>query len=231
MGSVWQLTDWPLLLSLNGEPPPLRSISGQPLRVYGRRLVRMKLDEVPVCFHFYVCVVSYPVILICRLLLQGYKVNVDSPDACTLRIPAGREARMVRHGSLCSAPAPPGLIAPTFNPVYYTMLTDGLWKATLDSTSPSRKTWFGTSETKGRPFAWGLGKWKDHGNDFLTCSDGSKRILTDQWRQSADPCAKVDSFVGRAIFKLRQSPQVKDFQAKETNFARGQAGRSGIELS
>ena len=73
--------DWPLL-PLNGEPPPLRSISGQPLHVYGRRLIRMKLDEVPVCLHFYVCEVPYPVISVARLLLQGYKVSMESPDAC-----------------------------------------------------------------------------------------------------------------------------------------------------
>ena len=42
------------LLPLNGEPPPLRSTSGQPLHVYGRRLIRMTLDGVPVCF--YLCV-------------------------------------------------------------------------------------------------------------------------------------------------------------------------------
>ena len=49
-GGEWQL------LPSNGEPPPLRSISGQPLHVYGRRFIRMTLDGVPVCFHFYVCV-------------------------------------------------------------------------------------------------------------------------------------------------------------------------------
>ena len=44
-------SEWPLL-PLNGEPPPLRSISGQPLHVYGRRLIRMTLDGFPACFHF-----------------------------------------------------------------------------------------------------------------------------------------------------------------------------------
>ena len=60
--------EWPLL-PLNGDPPPLRSISGQPLHVYGRRFIHMSLDGVPVCFHFYMCVC---VILIRRFLLQGY---------------------------------------------------------------------------------------------------------------------------------------------------------------
>ena len=73
-GGEWQL------LPSNGEPPPLRSISGQPLHVYGRRFIRMTLDCVPVCFHFYVCVrdVPYPVISVAKLLLQGFKVNMDS---------------------------------------------------------------------------------------------------------------------------------------------------------
>ena len=58
--------EWPLL-PLNGEPPALRSISGQPVHVYGRRLILMTLDGVPVCFHFYVCDV-----LIRLYLLRGY---------------------------------------------------------------------------------------------------------------------------------------------------------------
>ena len=61
-GGEWQL------LPSNGEPPPLRSISGQPLHVYGRRFIRMTLDGVPVCFHFYVCVMF----LIRWFLLQSY---------------------------------------------------------------------------------------------------------------------------------------------------------------
>ena len=59
--------EWPLL-PLNSDPPPLRSISGQPLHVYGRRFIRISLDGVPVCFYFYVCVM----LLIRRFLLQGY---------------------------------------------------------------------------------------------------------------------------------------------------------------
>ena len=88
-----------------------------------------------------VCVCDpYPAISVARLLLQGYKVNMDSPDTCTLRTPDGQDARVVRHGSLVSlcpklgpfneydfahlcnefhaqfnSEAPPGLMA-TFNP-------------------------------------------------------------------------------------------------------------------
>ena len=47
-----------------------------------------------------VCHVPYPVISVAKLLLQGYKVNMGSPDTCTLRTPDGQEARVVRHGSL-----------------------------------------------------------------------------------------------------------------------------------
>ena len=131
------------MLPLDGELPPLRSISGQPLHVYGRRLIRMTLDGAPTRFHFYVCDVPYPVIPVARLLLQGYKVNMNSPDTCTLTTPDGQEARIVRHGSLLflcpqldsfneydfaplcnefhaqfNSETPPGLMA-TFTPVYH----------------------------------------------------------------------------------------------------------------
>ena len=137
----------------------------------------MKLDEVPVCFHFYVCEVPYPVISVARLLLQGYKVSMESPDACMLKIPDGREARIVRHGSLLflcpqldkfdefsfaplcndfhaqfSAPAPPGLIAPTFNPVYYHADRWVVKGNTLIRLHPrARKTLFVPTGTKDRP--------------------------------------------------------------------------------
>ena len=136
-------SEWPLL-PLNGEPPPLRSISGQPLHVYGRRLIRMTLDGVPTCFHSYVCDVPYPVVSVARLLLQGYKVNMNSPYTCTLfdntrwTRSTDCSARLLLFlcpqldsfneydfAPLCNefhaqfnSETPPGLMA-TFTPVYY----------------------------------------------------------------------------------------------------------------
>ena len=251
--------DWPLL-PLNGEPPPLRSISGQPLHVYGRRLIRMKLDEVPVCFHFYVCEVPYPVISVARLLLQGYKVSMESPDACMLKIPDGREARIVRHGSLLflcpqldkfdefsfaplcndfhaqfSAPAPPGLIAPTFNPVYYHADRWVLKGHTLIRLHPrARKTLFVPTGTKDRPLD--IDTLASERVTEMTFSDGSKKTFTDDWRRSDDPCAKVDSFVGRTIFKLSSKPTGHRISGKTSTLSEPlreskEARRPGVELS
>ena len=226
--------DWPLL-PLNGEPPPLRSISGQPLHVYGRRLIRMKLDEVPVCFHFYVCV-PYPAISVARLLLQGYKVSMESPDACMLKIPDGREARIARHGSLLflcpqldkfdefsfaplcndfhaqfSAPAPPGLIAPTFNPVYYHADRWVLIGNTLIPLHPrARKTLFVPTGTKDRPLD--IDTLASERVTEMTFSDGSKKTFTDDWRRSDDPCAKVDicwSHDLQTFFQTHRSPNFR----------------------
>ena len=47
-------SEWPLL-PLTGKAPPLRSISGQPLTVFGRRLVKVDFEGQPCFLHFYVC--------------------------------------------------------------------------------------------------------------------------------------------------------------------------------
>ena len=44
-------SDWPLL-PLTGRAPPLRSISGQPLTVFGRRIVKMNFDGQDSFLHF-----------------------------------------------------------------------------------------------------------------------------------------------------------------------------------
>ena len=49
---------WPLL-PLTGKPPPLKSISGQPLNVYGRKLVELEMDGSTFWLRFYVCDVPY----------------------------------------------------------------------------------------------------------------------------------------------------------------------------
>eukprot|EP00439_Symbiodinium_sp_Y106_P082471 s1297_g21.t2 len=56
------------LLPLTGKAPPLRSISGQSLTVYGRRLVKVDFEGQPCFLHFYVCDVPYCVVSVGRLL-------------------------------------------------------------------------------------------------------------------------------------------------------------------
>ena len=50
---------WPLL-PITGVKPPLRSVTGQPLKIYGRKLVRMKSGDCEFYLHFYVTDIDYP---------------------------------------------------------------------------------------------------------------------------------------------------------------------------
>ena len=61
--------------ALNGQV--LRSISGQPVTVFGRRLVKMNFASQHSFLHFYVCD-AYCVISVGRLLRQGYSVQLSS---------------------------------------------------------------------------------------------------------------------------------------------------------
>ena len=60
-------SEWPLL-PLTGKAAPLRSISGQPLTVFGRRLVKVDFEGQP--WHFYVCDVPYCVVSVGRLAVR-----------------------------------------------------------------------------------------------------------------------------------------------------------------
>ena len=91
-------SEWPLL-PLTGKPPPLRSISGQPLTVYGRRLVKVDFDGQPCFLHFYVCDVPYCVVSVGRLLRQGFQVSMTK-ESQVLSTPEGRQVPILRHGSL-----------------------------------------------------------------------------------------------------------------------------------
>ena len=91
-------SDWPLL-PLTGRAPPLRSISGQPLIVFGRRIVKMNFDGQDSFLHFYVCDVPYCVVSVGRLLRQGYSVQLSSEEHSLVN-PEGCCIPVERHGSL-----------------------------------------------------------------------------------------------------------------------------------
>jgi len=170
----------------------------------------------------YVCDVPYPVISVARLLLQGYKVNVDSPDTCTLRTPDGQEARVVRQGSLlflCSEPEPfneydfaplcnefhaqfksevPAGLPATFNPVYHHADRWVLKDNMLIRLHPrARKTFFVANGMQDRPVP--VEDLASRRVTDIELADGTKRTFTDNWRTSDDPCARVDAFKGRTI--------------------------------
>ena len=53
--------EWPLL-PITGVKPPLRSVTGQPLKIYGRKLVGMKSGDCEFYLHFYVTDIDYPLV-------------------------------------------------------------------------------------------------------------------------------------------------------------------------
>ena len=138
------------------------------------------------------------------------------------------------HAQL-SAPAPPGLIAPTFNPVYYHADRWVLKGNTLIRLHPrARKTLFVPTGTKDRPLD--IDTLASERVTEMTFSDGSKKTFTDDWRRSDDPCAKVDSFVGRTIFKLSSKPTGHRISGKTSTLSEPlreskEARRPGVELS
>ena len=63
-------SEWPQL-PLAWKAPPLGRFSGQPLTVYGRRLVNVDFEGQSCFLQFYVCDVPYCVVSIGRLLRHG----------------------------------------------------------------------------------------------------------------------------------------------------------------
>ena len=79
--------EWPLL-PITGVKPPLRRVTGQPLKIYGRKLVGMKSGNCEVYLHFYVTDIDYPLVSVGRLLNQGYQVELSSEEM-VLKSPCG----------------------------------------------------------------------------------------------------------------------------------------------
>ena len=90
--------EWPLL-PITGTKPPLRSVTGQPLKIYGRKLVGMRSGDCAFYLHFYVTDIEYPVVSVGRLLNQGYQVELSSEEM-VLKSPCGSKIPLHRHGSL-----------------------------------------------------------------------------------------------------------------------------------
>ena len=232
-------SEWPLL-PLSGKPPPLRSISGQPLTVYGRRLVKLDFDGQPCFLHFYVCDVPYCVVSVGRLLRQGFQVTMTR-ESQVLSTPDGSQVPIVRQGSLLFLRPTLGafnkdefvevcnllhdsnehgtLIAPTqFNPVYYNADRWELSGNTLTRIHKrSRATFFSPEGTKDRPVE--LESLADERVTYLTYEDGRKETLHDNWRTSKDPKGKSSGrFVGRTVFKLSSKSTGRRLAGKQSTF-------------
>ena len=93
----------------NGCPPdfapkfpllrPLKSISGQTLNIYGRKLVAFEIEGKRLGLTFSVCDAHYSVVSVARLLQQGCKAILTS-ECSRLEGPSGEVMPMVRYGSL-----------------------------------------------------------------------------------------------------------------------------------
>ena len=66
--------EWPIL-PINGSKPPLRSVTGQPLHVYGRKLVGLKAGDVDFFLHFYVTDIDYPLVSVVDFLFRVTQLN------------------------------------------------------------------------------------------------------------------------------------------------------------
>ena len=87
------------LLQLDEKAPSLKSISGQTLNIYGRKLVAFETEGKRLRLNFYVCDVPYSVISVARILQQGCKATLSS-EGSRLEGPSGESTPVVKYGSL-----------------------------------------------------------------------------------------------------------------------------------
>ena len=205
-------SEWPLL-PLTGKAPPLRSISGQPLTIFGRRLVKVDFEGQSCFLHFYVCDVPYCVVSVGRLLRSGFDVNLSSRNPNTLSTPDGHKVPIIRHGSLlflrptlapfnkdefevvCNTfhgmSAQGTLVAPTFTPTFKPVVQYHIDKWELSGNTltrihkRARATFFSPEGTKDRPVD--LKDLSDERVTYFEYADGRKETLTDNWRKSENP--------------------------------------------
>ena len=91
------------LLQLDEKAPPLKSISGQTLNIYGRKRFAFEIEGKRLWLNIYVCDVPYSVISVARLLQQGCKATLSS-EGSRLEGPSGESMPVVRYGSLLLVP-------------------------------------------------------------------------------------------------------------------------------
>ena len=63
--------DYPLL-PVGKDPPKHRSLTGKPLNILGRKLVKYDAAGVSLFVNYYVCDVPFCLVSVARMLLQGY---------------------------------------------------------------------------------------------------------------------------------------------------------------
>ena len=228
--------EWPLL-PITGVKPPLRSVTGQPLKIYGRKLVGMK----------------YSLVSVGRLLNQGYQVELSSEEM-VLKSPCGSKFPLHRHGSLLfmkpSLPlfnsvgyepvcvtfhgkfkpkisestsnknTPKDLVAPTsgFKPIYYhadRWYFDTSRNVLIRYHKRQRKNLFTPEGPSDRPVE--LEKIAQLRETFVTFEDKTEQVIEDDWRTSDDPKRALDKFwKGRTEFTLISVPTGKRLEGKQS---------------
>ena len=93
--------EWPLL-PLHGVTPNLKSVTGEPLTVYGKRIVGLSLNGTICHLQFYVCDVHLAVVSVSRLLSQGFTTHL-SPTTMTLTASNGTVIEIHRKGHVLLA--------------------------------------------------------------------------------------------------------------------------------
>ena len=90
--------DYPLL-PVGKNPPKLRSVTGKPLNIIGRKLIRYDASGVTFFANFCVCDVPFCIVSLARMLLQDF-CTVLSKDSMKLLTPKRESIDITRHGTL-----------------------------------------------------------------------------------------------------------------------------------
>eukprot|EP00434_Breviolum_minutum_P039748 symbB.v1.2.035312.t1/scaffold4706.1/size36105/1 len=87
------------LLPVGKNPPKLRSVTGKPLNIMGRKLIRYDAAGVTLFTNHYVCDVPFCIVSVARMLLQDF-CTVLSKDSMKLLTPQRASVDITRHGTL-----------------------------------------------------------------------------------------------------------------------------------
>ena len=90
--------DYPLL-PVGKNPPKLRSVTGKPLNIIGRKLIRYDASDTALYVNYYVCDVPFCIVSVARMLLQDY-CTILSKDSMKLLTPQRASIDITRHGTL-----------------------------------------------------------------------------------------------------------------------------------
>ena len=226
--------NWPLL-PLHGVSPELKSVSGQSIPVYGKRLVGLQLGSHVAHIQFYVCDVHFPVISVSRLTAQGYVTHIEAKEM-TLTAPTGEVIDIHCTGPMFYLqPKIMKYVQEDFDDVCTSMQTQ-LAAVTLDSKKQifyhadrwnlegqnlvrlhkrPRKTLFVPTGTKDMPV--NVDELAEQRITEVTYADGTTQVLEDNWVTSEDPTCVLDgsqTWTGKTLFKLKASPTGKRLRFK-----------------